>query len=138
MRTGTTGLSVTVGGDARTTRVGRWMRSTKLDELPQLINVIRGEMSLVGPRPEVPLYVALWPEDVQRKVLSVRPGITDPASIVFCREEEFLAAAADPERAYMEEVMPQKLALYLDYVGTRSFLGDLRILFGTARATVGG
>lgn len=138
MRTGASGISVTAGDDPRITRVGRWLRSTKLDELPQLINVLRGDMSLVGPRPEVPRYVALWPKEVRTRVLSVRPGITDPASIAFRREEEVLAAAIEPERAYIEEVMPQKLALYMDYVGSRSFLGDLRILLGTARATVGG
>lgn len=138
MRLGEPGIEVTAGGDPRITLVGAVLRSTKLDELPQLINVLRGEMSLVGPRPEVPKYVAHWPADIRREVLSVRPGITDPASITFRREEEILAEADDPERAYLEEVMPQKLALYVDYVRNQTITGDLGILLGTVKATVGG
>ncbi|GGO92527.1 glycosyl transferase [Nocardioides phosphati] len=138
MRLGEPGIEVTAGGDPRITLVGAVLRSTKLDELPQLINVLRGEMSLVGPRPEVPKYVAHWPADIRREVLSVRPGITDPASLTFRREEEILAEADDPERAYLEEVMPQKLALYVDYVRNQTITGDLGILLGTVKATVGG
>ena len=96
---------LTVGGDARVTRLGRLLRASKLDELPQLLNVLRGDMSLVGPRPEVPEYVALY-TPAQRRVLRLLPGITDPASIRYVREEEELASAADPERMYREVVMP--------------------------------
>jgi lipopolysaccharide/colanic/teichoic acid biosynthesis glycosyltransferase len=136
MRTGMAGSAITAGGDPRVTRVGRALRTTKLDELPQLVNVLRGEMSLVGPRPELPRFVALWPGDVRREVLSVRPGLTDPASIRFRREEELLAASDDPERTYVEELMPAKLALYVDYVRSRSLVGDLRLLAETLRTTV--
>jgi len=102
------GLKITTAGDPRVTRVGRFLRRTKLDELPQLINVWRGEMSLVGPRPEVPIYVALYSER-QTKVLSVRPGITDPASIEYADEEKILGGAIDAQRTYIEEILPKKL-----------------------------
>ena len=131
-----TGPLVTASHDARITRVGRWLRRTKLDELPQLIDVLNGDMSLVGPRPEVPRYVALYAEPVRRQILSLRPGITDRAAIEFRDEERLLAAAADPERAYVEQVMPIKQRYYLDYVAQRSLAGDLRILWDTARALV--
>ena len=130
------GPLVTASHDARITRVGRWLRRTKLDELPQLIDVLNGNMSLVGPRPEVPRYVALYAEPVRRQILSLRPGITDRAAIEFRDEERLLAAAADPERAYVEQVMPIKQRYYLDYVAQRSLAGDLRILWDTARALV--
>ena len=130
------GPLVTASHDARITRVGRWLRRTKLDELPQLIDVLNGDMSLVGPRPEVPRYVALYAEPVRRQILSLRPGITDRAAIEFRDEERLLAAAADPERAYVEQVMPIKQRYYLDYVAQRSLAGDLRILWDTARALV--
>ena len=130
------GPLVTASHDARITRVGRWLRRTKLDELPQLIDVLNGDMSLVGPRPEVPRYVALYAEPVRRQILSLRPGITDRAAIEFRDEERLLAAAADPERAYVEQVMPLKQRYYLDYVAQRSLAGDLRILWDTARALV--
>lgn len=133
MRAGAPGAQVTTGDDPRITRVGSWLRSTKIDELPQLLNVLRGEMSLVGPRPEVPKYVAQWPEDARALVLSVRPGITDPASIEFRREAEVLAAVPDPERHYVEEILPRKVELYSEYVRTRTFRGDLRIVFATLR-----
>lgn len=133
MRPGTLGAQVTTGDDPRITRSGRWLRSTKLDELPQLLNVLRGEMSLVGPRPEVPKYVAYWPEDSRHLVLSVRPGITDPASIIFRREAEELAAVDDPEQHYIDEILPRKVDLYCDYVRTRSIRGDLRLLAATLR-----
>lgn len=119
---------LTVGGrDSRITRVGRLLRKTKLDELPQLWNVLVGDMSVVGPRPEVPRYVALY-SPAQRAVLSVRPGITGMASLDYIDENELLAAAADPEKAYVEEVMPAKLALDLRYVQEQSLALDLRII----------
>lgn len=128
------GLPLTVGADPRITRVGRLLRRTKLDELPQLIDVLAGTMSLVGPRPEVPRYVALYPEAVRRQVLSVRPGITDPASIAYRDENALLASAADPERVYVEQVLPAKLRAALDYVEHRSLRGDLRLIGATLRA----
>jgi lipopolysaccharide/colanic/teichoic acid biosynthesis glycosyltransferase len=122
---------VTAAGDRRITPVGRVLRAAKLDELPQLWNVVRGDMSLVGPRPEVPKYVALYPPGVAEKVLSVRPGITDEASIRYRDEAGILAVAADPERAYVEEVLPRKLEIYLRYAERHSLAGDLGILFRT-------
>jgi lipopolysaccharide/colanic/teichoic acid biosynthesis glycosyltransferase len=126
-----TGPLVTAAGDRRVTRVGRLLRASKIDEVPQLWNVIRGQMSLVGPRPEVARYVALYPAGVATKVLSVRPGMTDEASIRFRNESEILARAEDPERAYVERVLPQKLALYQQYVERHSVIGDLGILLRT-------
>ncbi len=134
---GAAGPLVTAGGDARITRVGRVLRRHKLDELPQLWDVLRGAMSLVGPRPEVPHFMALYPDEARRVILSVRPGITDPASIAFRDEEALLAAAPDPERAYVETVMPLKQRPYLDYVRQRSLAGDLRILLRTAAVLLG-
>jgi lipopolysaccharide/colanic/teichoic acid biosynthesis glycosyltransferase len=128
--------AITVAGDARITRVGGFIRRTKLDELPQLWNVLRGEMSLVGPRPEVPQYVALYPEDARREVLSVRPGITDSAAIVYRNENELLAASADPQLTYVQTILPHKLSLYRQYVRTRTFLGDLSILWRTAASLI--
>ncbi len=128
------GLQITVGADARVTHVGQWLRKHKLDELPQLLDVWLGHMSLVGPRPEVPRYVACYPVDVRELILSVRPGITDRASIEFKDENEILGRAADPHHAYMNEVLPIKLAYYQDYVKSRSFAGDLLIIFSTLRA----
>jgi len=126
-----TGPSLTVGRDPRITRVGAFLRRYKLDELPQLLDVLRGDMSLVGPRPELPRYVALYPPEVRSVVLSVRPGITDEASIEFSRESELLAGSADPEGTYRDEILPRKLELYVRYVRSRSFVGDLRILART-------
>ena len=128
------GPQVTAAGDARITRAGRWLRATKLDELPQLIDVLKGDMSLVGPRPEVPRYMALYPDEARQRILSVRPGITDRAAIEFRDEELLLAHATDPERVYVERIMPVKLRYYLDYVAHRSLAGDARILFDTVRA----
>jgi lipopolysaccharide/colanic/teichoic acid biosynthesis glycosyltransferase len=125
------GLQITVGADVRVTRVGQWMRKYKLDELPQLVDVWLGHMSLVGPRPEVPRYVACYPGEVRDLVLSVRPGITDRASIEFKDENEILARSADPNKAYIEEVLPIKLAFYQEYVKNRSFLGDFGLIFKT-------
>ena len=118
-------------------RAGRWLRAAKLDELPQLWDVLRGAMSLVGPRPEVPRYVALYPADLRQVVLSVRPGITDLASIEYRDESRLLAEAADPERCYVEQILPAKLALASRYVLTRSFGGDLRLILRTLKAIAG-
>lgn len=119
---------ITVGGrDPRITGIGQFLRKSKLDELPQLWNVLIGDMSIVGPRPEVPKYVALYTPE-QRKVLSVRPGITGLASIAYINENEVLGRSADPERTYIEEVMPAKLALDLEYVGRAGVLTDLGII----------
>ncbi len=131
MRAGASGLQVTSDSDGRITKVGRWLRKTKLDELPQLWDVARGKMSLVGPRPEVPKYAALWPEQFRAEILSVRPGITDPASIRFRNESEELAAAPDPEAHYVEVLLPEKAAMYADYARSRSFVGDVRVLWRT-------
>jgi lipopolysaccharide/colanic/teichoic acid biosynthesis glycosyltransferase len=131
---GCEGMLLTVARDSRITRVGAFLRRFKLDELPQLINVIFGDMSLVGPRPEVPRYVALYPEALRKIIQSVRPGITDPASVEYYDESALLDASADPERTYTEEVLPTKLTLYRRYVEQRSFAGDLVVLFHTVAA----
>jgi len=131
------GPLVTVAGDHRITRVGKLLRLAKLDELPQLWNVLRGEMSLVGPRPEVPKYVELFRERY-RTVLTVRPGITDLASVHFRNEEEALSRSAEPLREYTERILPAKLCLAEEYVRTRSIAGDFFILFWTAAAIVRG
>ncbi|MDL5032852.1 sugar transferase [Pelomonas sp. APW6] len=125
------GPQITIGEDPRITRSGRFIRRSKVDELPQLWDVLRGAMSLVGPRPEVPRYVALYPADLRDIVLSVRPGITDPASVAFRDESERLAAAADPERAYVEEILPQKLRLSAAYIQTRTMRSDLALILRT-------
>jgi lipopolysaccharide/colanic/teichoic acid biosynthesis glycosyltransferase len=127
------GPEITVGRDPRVTRAGAFLRRTKLDELPQLLNVLLGDMSLVGPRPEVPRYVALYPAATRQKVLSVRPGLTDEAAIQYADESSLLAAAVDPERAYVEQVLPRKLALYESYVDSRSLAGDIGIILRTLR-----
>lgn len=129
---------LTIGGrDPRVTAVGYWLRRTKLDELPQLWNVLVGDMSVVGPRPEVPRYVALYTPE-QRRVLDVRPGITGMASIDHIDENEVLARSSDPERTYVEELLPAKLALDLRYVRELSFGLDLRILLITVRRVLTG
>lgn len=130
------GLQVTVGADPRVTRVGRWLRKYKLDEFPQLIDVWQGHMSLVGPRPEVPRYVACYPSDMRDIVLSVRPGITDKASIKFKDENAILGLAIDPHKAYVEEVLPIKLRYYVEYVKSRSFLGDIGLILRTVWALI--
>jgi lipopolysaccharide/colanic/teichoic acid biosynthesis glycosyltransferase len=127
------GPGITRSGDSRITSVGRFLRRTKLDELPQLFNVLKGEMSLVGPRPEDPRYVAVYTSE-QRRLLSVRPGITSAASIRFRHEERLLAGASDWERTYMETVLPEKLRIDMNYLETRSFITDLRLLGETALA----
>jgi lipopolysaccharide/colanic/teichoic acid biosynthesis glycosyltransferase len=127
---------ITVGADPRVTRSGQWLRHYKIDELPQLLNVLTGDMSLVGPRPEVPRYVAMYPRDVRELVLSVPPGITEWASILYKEENVVLGKAADPERAYVEEILPIKLDYYLRYVKTRSMMEDLRIIVRTIGAII--
>jgi lipopolysaccharide/colanic/teichoic acid biosynthesis glycosyltransferase len=124
------GLGITVSGDNRVTRVGRLLRGHKLDELPQLWNVLRGDMSLVGPRPELPIYVAAYTPE-ERLVLSVRPGITDPASLAYRHEEELLAGHEDPEQFYRSQILPDKLARSVDYLQTISLRGDLQIIIET-------
>ena len=125
------GSLVTIGGrDPRVTRSGYFIRKFKIDELPQLINVFIGDMSLVGPRPEVRHYVDYWTKE-QLRVLDVRPGITDPASIKFRNENELLDKADDPEKYYIEVIMQEKLRLYLEYVEKHSFWYDLKLIFQT-------
>lgn len=125
------GSLVTIGGrDPRITRSGYFIRKFKFDELPQLINVFVGDMSLVGPRPEVRHYVDYWTPE-QMHVLDVRPGITDPASIKFRNENELMEQAEDPEKYYIEVIMQEKLKLYLEYVANHSFWGDIGLIFKT-------
>ena len=125
------GSLVTIGGhDPRITKSGYFIRKFKLDELPQLINVFVGDMSLVGPRPEVRHYVDYWTPE-QLHALDVRPGITDPASIKFRNENELLEKAEDPEKYYIEVIMQEKLKLYLKYVNNHSFFGDIGLIFKT-------
>ena len=128
MRQDHSGLQITVGVDPRITRSGHFIRAYKLDELPQLINVLIGDMSLVGPRPEVPRYVAEYPPETRAQVLSVRPGITDLASVKYRSESELLAQSSNPEQTYLHEVLPAKLALCEEYIRERSFMLDLKII----------
>lgn len=137
MHDGAAGAPITVGDDPRITRSGRWLRAAKLDELPQLIDVLAGHMSLVGPRPELPRYVALYPPALRDKVLSVRPGITDPASIEYRDEGAQLARAADPEHEYVHVVLPRKLALAEAYVDRATLATDLRVLWRTMKLVWG-
>ena len=130
---GTEGLPLTVGDDPRITRAGRFLRRTRLDELPQFIDVLQGTMSLVGPRPEVPRYVAHYPPVLRARVLAVRPGITDPASLNALDESALLARAADPEREYIERVLPAKLQCSADYAEHANLRSDLAVLWRTAR-----
>ena len=130
------GSLVTIGGrDPRITRSGYYIRKFKLDELPQLINVFIGDMSLVGPRPEVRHYVDYWTPE-QMHVLDVCPGITDPASIKFRNENELMEKAEDPEKYYIEVIMQEKIKLYLDYVANHSFWGDIKLIFKTFCAII--
>ena len=131
------GLLITVGADSRITRVGKILRKTKLDELAQLFNVLKGDMSFVGPRPEVPRYVAMY-TPAQRNVLLVRPGITDYASVAYRDENDLLAGADDPERVYIEEIMPAKLELKRQYLSQIGVLTDLKLIFSTVIAVVRG
>ena len=132
------GPLLTVGADPRITRAGAFLRRTKIDELPQLIDVLAGDMSLVGPRPELPRYVATYPPALRDKVLSVRPGITDFASIEFRDESTLLARAADPEREYREVVLPAKLKLAAAYVDHATLGTDLRVIGRTLKALFAG
>lgn len=118
------------GKDPRVTKVGYIIRKYKLDELPQLLNVLKGDMSLVGPRPEVRKYVELYTEE-QKQVFKVRPGITDIASIKFRNENDLLSQSPNPEEYYIKEIMPQKLSLNLEYIKTRTFFGDIKLIFKT-------
>jgi lipopolysaccharide/colanic/teichoic acid biosynthesis glycosyltransferase len=136
MRVSHDGVLVSATGDSRVTRVGAFLRRTKLDELPQLVDVLAGHMSLVGPRPEVPAYADLWAPERRDVILTVRPGITDPASVVFRSEADLLAAADDADEYYREVLLPEKTRLYVEYVQHRTFLGDLRILAATVAAVV--
>ena len=130
------GSLVTIGGrDPRITKSGYYIRKYKLDEFPQLINVLIGDMSLVGPRPEVRHYVDYWTPK-QMRVLDVRPGITDPASIKFRNENELMAQADDPEQYYINVIMQEKIRLHLEYVDNQSFLYDLRLIFATLRVVI--
>lgn len=132
MRSSGEGLAITVAGDSRVTRAGTALRRWKLDELPQLFNVLTGDMGLVGPRPEVPEYVQLE-APLWQAVLRVRPGVTDLASLFYRHEEKILAAAADPEAFYRESVLPAKLGLNLAYLRSRSFPQDLRLILLSIR-----
>jgi lipopolysaccharide/colanic/teichoic acid biosynthesis glycosyltransferase len=120
-------------GDPRITRIGGWLRRHKLDELPQFINVLIGDMSFVGPRPEVPFYTDMF-SDGERAILSVRPGITDFATLWNSNEGEVLARSADPERTYREEIRPTKIRLQLEYVKRQSFWTDMSIIWQTVAA----
>jgi lipopolysaccharide/colanic/teichoic acid biosynthesis glycosyltransferase len=126
------GLQITAGEDPRITRVGRFLRKWKLDELPQLANVLKGEMSLVGPRPEVPRYVEMFREDYAC-VLSVRPGITDPASLKYRDEAAILAQSSNPEETYVREILPEKITLAKQYVAQASLRGDIALIWKTIR-----
>ena len=127
---GLPGALITVGGDPRVTAVGRFLRRHKLDELPQLINVLRGDMSIVGPRPEVSKYVDLYTPE-QRRVLELSPGITDPASVRYLHEEDELAAAENPEQLYRRVIMPEKIRINLEYAEHSSTGSDLGIVLRT-------
>ncbi len=130
MRASVAGPAITISGDRRITRVGAFLRATKLDELPQLWNVLRGDMSLVGPRPELPEYVDMF-RDRYRNILALRPGMTDLASLSYRDEEALLARAADPLREYVRVILPRKLDLAEEYVAARSLALDLRVLIQT-------
>jgi lipopolysaccharide/colanic/teichoic acid biosynthesis glycosyltransferase len=134
MRIGHSGPGITFAGDPRVTRVGVVLRKLKVDELPQLVNVLRGDMSLVGPRPEDPRYVAHY-TDEQRRVLTVRPGMTSPAAVAYRHEERMMdPTGGNVESTYLDRILPAKLALDLDYVDRRSFWLDLRVLANTIAA----
>ena len=133
MRVGSDKYSqITVGKDGRITKIGSFLRKYKLDEIPQLINVLIGDMSVVGPRPEVPKYVALY-TDEQKEILKVRAGITDYASIEFSDENDLLASEEDPEKAYIEKIMPKKIELNKKYLSETSVLTDIKIILLTIK-----
>jgi lipopolysaccharide/colanic/teichoic acid biosynthesis glycosyltransferase len=131
------GLPLTVGADPRITRSGAWLRRTRIDELPQFIDVLAGDMSVVGPRPEVPRYVAHYPPALRERALAVRPGITDPASLEFIDESERLAGAADPEREYVEVILPRKVRRAAEYAERATLASDLAVLWRTLRVLAG-
>lgn len=135
MRTGTTGPQLTTATDSRITRVGRMLRNSKLDELPQLYNVLIGEMSLVGPRPEVSEYVEIFKSDYAT-ILTVRPGLTDPAAISFRNEQSLLAESSDPEQTYRNEILPKKLELSATYVAEQSVRNDCRLILRTLSSII--
>lgn len=137
MRSGAGGLPLTVGEDPRITPSGRWLRRTRIDELPQFIDVLAGSMSLVGPRPEVPRYVALYPPGLRERALAVRPGLTDPASLEFIDEAGHLAYAADPEREYVEVILPVKVRRAAEYAERATLATDLAVLWRTLCVLVG-
>ncbi|MCY1164804.1 UDP-glucose:undecaprenyl-phosphate glucose-1-phosphate transferase [compost metagenome] len=128
--------AITVGRDPRITPVGHFLRQSKIDELPQLVNVLRGDMSLVGPRPEVPHYVALYPDDLRRRILSVRPGITDRASIKYRNEAELLVRQPDPDAYYRSVIMPDKLQIAAHYADRVSVAEDIRVILDTLKAVI--
>ena len=137
MRKDNAGLKITTGNDSRITPVGRFLRKSKIDELPQLINVLVGDMSFVGPRPEVAYYVNLY-TPYQRQVLLVRPGITDYASIAYRNENDLLAGAEDPEKMYIEQIMPDKIELNMKYLREISPLADIKLILKPVAAVVKG
>lgn len=128
------GMQITIAQDCRVTTIGKSLRKYKIDELPQLINVVLGDMSLVGPRPEVPRYVEQWPDEVREEILSVPPGITDFASIEFKDENAMLSGASDSEKVYVEQILPIKIAYYLKYVRERSVWLDFVLIIRTIKA----
>jgi lipopolysaccharide/colanic/teichoic acid biosynthesis glycosyltransferase len=131
------GSQITIGNrDPRITRSGYFIRRLKLDEFPQFLNVLRGDMSIVGPRPEVPFYVTFYTEE-QRKILTVKPGITDYASIEYFHENELLAKTTDPQKTYIEEIMPAKIALNQRYISNPGLVQDLKIMWLTAKKIMG-
>jgi lipopolysaccharide/colanic/teichoic acid biosynthesis glycosyltransferase len=134
MRDAPVAAAITVGRDPRITPVGHVLRQTKIDELPQLVNVLKGEMSLVGPRPEVPEYFALYPPEQRAAIASIRPGITDRASIAYRNEAELLAQQEDPEAYYRDVILPHKISMAVDYASQESFREDLMILIETVNA----
>jgi lipopolysaccharide/colanic/teichoic acid biosynthesis glycosyltransferase len=125
-------MEITVSGDPRITRVGRFLRHYKIDELPQLIDILLGDMSFVGPRPETLRYVEFYSEQDKKVIFSVRPGLTDWASILYISESKLLNSVIDPENMYIKQILPKKINLYHKYVKERSFFNDLSILFHTA------
>lgn len=131
------GAKVTASHDSRITRIGRLLRKTKIDELPQLFNVLTGDISLVGPRPEVPYYVSKWSDVCKKTILSVKPGITDYATLYYNDEQAVLAKADDPEKAYLKEVMPHKVRMYEQYIEDQNFWLDIRIILATLLKMVG-
>jgi lipopolysaccharide/colanic/teichoic acid biosynthesis glycosyltransferase len=135
---GSIGPQITATNDKRITRVGACLRRYKLDELPQLFDVLIGNMSLVGPRPEVPRYVAIWPVDACREILSVRPGITDPMALEYFDEGALLAQSGDPEYTYVHDILPRKVRGYVEYVRNRTLAVDINVILCTIRRAVRG